>query len=184
MTRIAAVLVALVLAPPAAAGDLPPGWFHAGDRPDEYESGVEAVAGRAGRTAFIRGRSSSPGGFGTLMQNIASDDYRGRRVRFSAEVKTAGVAQWAGLWMRVDGASGVLAFDNMNQRPIKGHRDWARYDVVLDVPAGAQGIAFGLLLTGAGQAWMSGLRLEAVGEGVPTTDALALPKRPNLSFER
>ena len=35
----------------------------------------------------------------------------------------------------------------------------------------------------AGQAWMDELRLEVFGTDVATTDALALPKRPNLSFE-
>ena len=30
---------------------------------------------------------------------------------------------------------------------------------------------------------MDGLRFEIVGTDVATTDALALPKRPNLSFE-
>jgi hypothetical protein len=175
---------------PARAGELPAGWIHAGDRPSEYESGVDPRGGRTGRAcAFIKGRSASPGGFGTLMQSIAADEYRGRRVRFSADVKAAGVAGWAGLWMRVDGAwregqlPPTLAFDNMRGRPIRGTRAWTRYAVVLDVPAEAHGIAFGILLEGAGQAWMDGLRLEIAGTDVATTDVLALPKRPNLSFE-
>ena len=175
---------------PARAGELPAGWIHAGDRPAEYESGVDPRGGRAGRAcAFLRSRRAGPVGFGTLMQSVAADEYLGKRVRFSADVKAAGVASWAGLWMRVDGAwqegqPPMLAFDNMRGRPIKGTRDWARYAVVLDVPAEAHGIAFGILLEGAGQAWMDGLRLEIVGTDVATTDVLVLPKRPNLSFER
>jgi len=183
-------LALAVAGPPAPAGKLPAGWTHQGDRPAEYESGVDSHGGRAGKAcAFIRGRSASPGGFGTLMQTIAADDYRGKRVRFSADVKAKGVASWAGLWMRVDGAwregqlPPMLAFDNMRGRPIKGTRDWARHEVVLDVAAEASGISFGLLLEGAGQAWMDALRLEIVGTDVATTDVLALPKRPNLSFE-
>lgn len=175
---------------PGLAGELPAGWVHAGDRPAEYVSGVDPRGGRAGRAgAFIKSRSANPGGFGTLMQSIAADDYRGKRVRFSADVKAAGIASWAGLWMRVDGAwregqlPPMLAFDNMRGRPIKGTRDWARCEVVLDVAAEASGISFGILLSGAGQAWMDGLRLEVVGANVATTDVLALPKRPNLSFE-
>jgi hypothetical protein len=175
---------------PARSGELPAGWIHAGDRPSEYESGVDPKGGPAGKAcAFIRGRGASPGGFGTLMQSIAADDFRGKRVRFSADVRTAGVAQWAGLWMRVDGARRgqqlppMLAFDNMQNRPIAGTRGWTRYDVVLDVSAEASGISFGLLLSGAGQAWMEGLRLDVVGPDVASTDRLVLPKRPNLSFE-
>jgi hypothetical protein len=187
---VASALTLAVPGPPARGGELPPGWIHAGDRPAEYESGVDPRGGRAGKAcAYIRGRGASPAGFGTLMQSVAADEYRGKRVRFSAEVKAAGVARWAGLWMRVDGAPQgqqlppMLAFDNMQNRPIAGTRAWARYDVVLDVPAESIGISFGLLLSGAGHAWMDGLRLEVVGPDVPTTDRLVLPKRPNLSFE-
>jgi hypothetical protein len=175
---------------PARPSELPTGWVHAGDHPADYESGVDPRGGRTGRAgAFIKGRSASPAGFGTLMQSISADEYRGKRVRFSADVRTAGVAGWAGLWMRVDGAwrearlPPMLAFDNMRGRPIKGTRDWARYGVVLDVASEASGISFGILLEGAGQAWMDALRLEVVGTDVATTDVLALPKRPNLSFE-
>jgi hypothetical protein len=188
---VASALALAVPGSPTRGGELPSGWIHAGDRPAEYESGVDPRGGRAGNAcAFIRGRGANPGGFGTIMQTISAEDYRGKRVRFSAEVKVAAVAGWAGLWMRVDGAwrsrqlPPMLAFDNMQNRPIAGDRSWTRYDVVLDVPAEASGISFGLLLSGAGQAWMEGLRLETVGKDVATTDRLVLPKRPNLSFER
>jgi hypothetical protein len=30
----------------------------------------------------------------------------------------------------------VLAFDNMRRNPIKGTKDWAKYEIVLYVPAG------------------------------------------------
>ena len=71
--------------------------------------------------------------------------------------------------MRIDGpmqpgsnAAAMLGFDNMQSRPIKGTADWKQYDVVLDVPNEARGIAFGILLAGAGQAWMDDLQFEAV----------------------
>jgi len=41
-------------------------------------------------------------GFGTLMQDFRADHYQGKRVRFSAFVKTEAAQDWAGLWMRVD----------------------------------------------------------------------------------
>ena len=92
------------------------------------------------------------------MQMIDATDYRGKRVRFSAHVKAAGIASWAGLWMRIDGPAvpgspmpAMLGFDNMNDRPIKGTMDWTRHDVVLDVPARARAIAFGILLSGPGR---------------------------------
>jgi len=36
-----------------------------------------------------------------------------------------------------------VAFDNMQDRAIKGTTDWRRYEVVLDVPEDATGIAPG-----------------------------------------
>jgi hypothetical protein len=124
------------------------------------------------------------------MQMFDAADYRGKRLRFSASVKVAGIEQWAGLWMRIDGASSpdskapaMLGFDNMQDRPIKGTSDWKTYQVVLDVPDEARAIAFGILLSGPGQAWMEDLKLEAVGSDVTATNALPLPRKPTLSFD-
>ncbi len=36
--------------------------------------------------------------------------------------------------MRVDKGPKMLAFDNMQDRPIKGASNWQRYAVVLEVP--------------------------------------------------
>jgi len=98
------------------------------------------------------------------------------------------VSDWAGLWLRVDGPkSEPLAFDNMQERAIKGDTDWTKYEIVLDVPDHAAEIAFGLLLSGKGQVWMDDLKFEVVGKDVPTTgkglekETVASPI--NLDFE-
>jgi hypothetical protein len=181
---------------PAPADDLPAGWIRAGSHPASYEMAVDPKGSCTGEPcAFIKGKGAQPEGFGTLMQMIDAAEYRGKRVRFSAHVKAVGIVNWAGLWMRIDGpaAAGspmpaLLGFDNMNDRPIKGTADWARHDVVLDVPVAAKAVAFGILLSGPGQAFMDELRLETVGEDVPVTHSggpsPALPRKPVLEFER
>ena len=83
----------------------------------------------------------------------------------------------------------MLAFDNMQDRPIKGTTDWQNYAVVLDVPEGATGIFFGVLVNGSGSVWMSNLKIEPVGTDVPTTSKMgASATRPdgpqNLNFEQ
>lgn len=110
-------------------------------------------------------------GFGTLVQDFRADRYMGKRVRFRAFVKSEGVQNWAGLWMRVDKGIGAppLAFDNMQDRPITGTADWKSYAVVLDIPEGATGIFFGLVVNGSGSVWMSDVKVEAVGTDVPAT---------------
>ena len=76
-----------------------------------------AVEEKDFRPGYGVGGPPTAAGFGTLMQQIDAADYRGRRVRLSGLSKAAAVAGWAGLWMRVDGRRGVLAFDNMQSRP-------------------------------------------------------------------
>ena len=90
--------------------------------------------------------------------------------------------------MRVDGKKRkILAFDNMQRRPIRGTTSWTKYSVVLDVAPQSTGIAFGILLAGKGQVWLDDLKFEIVGSDVPTTDQLSpkLPKTPqNIGFEK
>ncbi len=141
----------------------------AGSHPAQYSYEVEpeVVGRRAARIWFTA--SDSPGGFGTLMQMFKADAYRGKRIRFSAEARTKDDG-WLGLWMRVDGdRHRSLAFDNMQNRALKGTTDWGRHDVVLDIDEGATAVAFGVLLSGRGEGWISGVRFEPVGQEVATT---------------
>jgi hypothetical protein len=163
---------------------LPKGWFPAGTHPDHYDMGVETDTAEGRAVAFIRSRGSTAG-FGTLMQTFAAREFRGNRLRFAADVQTANVLAWAGLWMRCDGSGpgDVLAFDNMQDRPISGTTPWARHAVVLDVDETATQIALGVLLSGPGEVRVAGIDVAVVPRDVPTTGSLRLPSKPvNLSF--
>lgn len=167
--------------------EVPTGWYLAGSKPAEYESSTDTGNALEGRpSAFLRSKKPQvETGFGTLMQNFSAERYIGKRIRFSAFVKSENVQRWAGLWMRVDGNAGQksLAFDNMQDRPIKGTGAWQNYEVVLDVPAAATGIYFGILLDGPGIVWMSGVKIEEVPSTTPTTDKITVPPGPtNLDF--
>jgi hypothetical protein len=164
---------------------LPKGWLADGSHLAEYEMGLAPGAGPAGAGAVYIKAGERPQGFATLMQQFKADAYRGKRLRFSATVRAEGIEQWTGLWMRVDGDTDqMLAFDNMQDRPITGTRDWERHAVVLDVPGQSSRVSFGMLLAGPGQVWMAEARVEAVGPDVSTTAArCVLPDHPvNLSF--
>jgi hypothetical protein len=124
-------------------------------------------------------------GFGTLMQNVKADDYRGKRVRFSAFVKAENVEDWAGIWMRVDSKNHRgSAFDNMQNRAIRGTADWQSYQVVLDVDNEGEGVAFGILLAGTGTVWLNQARIEVVDKNVPTTGRENLKAPSNLDFSK
>ena len=168
-----------------AGAEVPYGWHVAGGAPTEYEFSQTAVASSGKYGALIRAKSATASGFGTLMQTIAADDYRGGRWRLSGYMKTDQAAR-AQMWMRVDGADkAILGFDNMDSRPVAGTTDWKRYEIVLDVPQGSIDIAFGFFLAGSGKVWGDNFKLEKVDATVPTTSsAPSMPKAPaNPDFE-
>jgi hypothetical protein len=149
----------------------PNAWLVAGSASQDFRIGTDTSVERCSRpSGHIGARVAKPAGFGALMENVAADEYRGKRVRMSGMVKASNVDH-AGLWMRVDTRKGdVLAFDNMDARPIRGTSDWTPYQVVLDVPKNAASIFFGMLSDGAGDAWLDGLKFEVVDRSVPTTN--------------
>jgi len=184
---VGAVLVASVLALTAAAqGGNPAGWIMAGSHPTFYEMGVAPNGGQnRGPAGYLKSREAVSG-FGTMMQQFSADEYLGKRVRFSAAVRTEYVTGWSGIWMRTDTPerSGAT-FDNMQDRPLKGSIGWSRNSIVLDVPANATLLSFGLLLSGEGSAWLDDVRFEVVPDAVPTTGHKAAPARrapENLDF--
>jgi hypothetical protein len=150
-------------------------------------------------SASIAAEGSSDTGFGTLIQATDATDYREKRVRFSGDLKTQEVKNWAGLWFRVvDARRKTLVFDNMQkkERRMPGDSDWRRHDIVVDVPASAKYILYGFILSGTGKLWADELRIEVVDQSIPVTSDssapnvgwLSLPSNPpssprNLDFE-
>lgn len=156
---------------------VPEGWFGGTSSPTSYVFGLDRLNQRSGAAAaFLASRHSNPTQFVSLGQNVRADQYRGRRVRWSGWVRPTGVTgSGAGLWMRVDGPGETQAFDNMANRRILDTSDWTRYSVVLDVPANAIGLAFGVLLGGPGDVVIDDLQFEVVGAEVPTTNMQTEP---------
>lgn len=132
-------------------------WFLSGERAEDYEYGIDPKLKYQGKTCmYLRPRVPQPRDFAAVMQMIKANPYRNKR-------------------MRLDGVDTHL-LDNMEDRPIQGTTDWRTYEVVLDVPEQSQAIAFGCLLVGKGQLWLSDVRLEEVGPDVPTTASEERPR--------
>lgn len=116
--------------------------------------------------------------FGVATATFPIQAAAGKRIRYSGYIKTEGITRgWAGLWWRVDGSSGVLAFDNMQDRGVSGTTDWKRYEINLPVAADAKNINFGALHAGDGSVWFDGLAVEV--DGVPYSDTSVF----DLDFE-
>jgi len=183
---IVALTVGLGAAFPTLA-TAPPGWLIGGNAPGDYQFELDTSTAASGtRSAMISAKHGARAdGFGTLMQTIAADDYRGTRLRLSAYLRTQ-AANRAQMWMRVDGSDGrILGFDNMDSRPVTGTTGWRRYEIVLDVPSDSTDLAFGFLLISSGKVWADDFKLEKVDTSVAITSAgLTLPRVPaNLDFE-
>jgi RNA polymerase sigma-70 factor (ECF subfamily) len=109
--------------------------------------------GRAILAATVPG----PAGFAVLSQEIEPDDYRGRTVTFRADLRTADVADRAGLVLRIPCQGRRPAppdpwHDPENHfAPVTGTRDWTRHEVTAQIPADAISIIFGVFLNGRGQ---------------------------------
>jgi hypothetical protein len=190
LTRYSTPIVGLVLfivCSVTLQAATPAGWSLAGSKPASYDTGTDAQAAYNGHpSAYLKSKEPAIKGFGTLLQGFQAGKYAGKRLRLSAFIKSDEVQNHAGLWMRVDKGSQPLAFDNMDDRPIKGTTGWQKYEVVLDVPQDATGIVFGVLLDGTGSVWLNSVQLEVVGSDVPTTGK-EQPRHPdgpvNLNFE-
>lgn len=157
-----------------AKNDVIPGWIVTGTAPGEYSVRFDLDEFYEGtRSVCIKGDNEAidDRDYMTVMQQFKAKNYIGKRVRFSAFIKTVNVSSWCGLWMRINNAtSGIVRFDNMQDRPIKGDNDWNYYSVVLDIPESSNIINIGVLINGKGAVWMDNVKFEIVDRSVDTTD--------------
>jgi hypothetical protein len=135
-------------------------------------------------------------GYAALYQMFPANDWRGKRIRFTALLRTEGIEDASlpegmtagsrfspsnrrtetgdvkgvgGLWVRVGRQQAALVVDNMRDRGVVGTTDWAPQEVVLDVPADALSITIGFWMQGRGQIWMTSPSFEEVDESMPVT---------------
>jgi hypothetical protein len=163
-------------------------WWKTGAAPSDYEFGLAEESFEGQPVVYLRSIVQQARSFGAFCQTIAAEDYRSKRIRFSAALKANNVTDgWGGLWLRVDGArlDETLAIDTMEDRPLVGTTDWQQHALVLDVAAAAATIAFGAGLSGKGELLVSQLAFEEVGSEIPVTAGPHRPRQPqNLDFSQ
>ena len=169
---------------------IPTGWSVTSDTDEmvaDYDIGVDPEITYKDRPCVTIKAKPEPSEFAGLAQQIKADYYHGKRLQFSAAIRSQDLKNRAALFMRVSGTNGkLLAFDNMRKRPICGTTDWEQYAIVLDVAEEAEEILFGFFLSLEGQVWMADVQLETVDNSTPTTDILEqiAPYFPvNLDFK-
>jgi hypothetical protein len=136
-------------------GQLRPGWSQAGDNHTDYVTGTQpSVPGYDSDAMFIRSTTTFPQGFSTVMKSVPATAYLGKRVTLAGTIRTEDVIDRVGMWLRIDGPGDApLGFDNMQDRPIKGTQEAQAYSITMEVPASAQTVSYGVMLTGAGKVW-------------------------------
>jgi RNA polymerase sigma factor (sigma-70 family) len=111
-------------------------------------------------SGYLRAEVPDPFGFADLRQGILADAYRGRRVRLSADLKTAGTANKAGLYLRVIDPARSRPPEIREQLSLHGTTGWTQQHIDADVPADSVYVLFGITLTGPGQIWATNIQVE------------------------
>lgn len=163
------------------------GWFLAGNKSESYIIGLDDSVYKTGNTsAFLESTNKEINGFGTLMQSCSADEFLGKRIKMTAYIKSEKVMDWAGMWFRVDSrkTGNMLSFDNMQDRPIRGDRDWTKCEITLDVPEESGALSFGVLLSGTGKVWFDNVVFEVVDKlkTKPTRESVINKEPINLDF--
>ncbi len=147
-------------------------WGMTGTRTEAYEIRCDTIFTDC-EIPILRTRpfASEPLGMGSLTHSESALIWRNQRLEVAAELKAGDIDGWAGVWMRIDDANGkVLAFDNMQNRPVRGTSAFAWYSVVLDVPADAARVTFGVFLHGPGAVFIRELSFQSIGKSKASTD--------------
>ena len=155
---------------------LPAGWELPSD--GKYRVATDSVVRHDGRYA-VRIESTTPGheaaSFGVARLKIPVG-FRGKTLKLTGYLKTENVREgFAGLWLRVDGEEGSLAFNNMQKQDLHGTLDWQPYTIELPLSDEAQTIQLGGLLTGLGTVWMDQLTLTVDGQPLANAKPKAVP---------
>jgi C-terminal processing protease CtpA/Prc len=103
-------------------------------------------------------------------------DFAGVRIQLSGFVRTRDVSGFAAIWMRLDSASGPLAFDSMQRLNLHGTTDWEEYTITVPVHPDGRKLYVGFFLSGAGKAWADDLRLLVDGKPILEAPKVEHPK--------
>jgi C-terminal processing protease CtpA/Prc len=164
-------------APPTSSG-APGGW---GGGPAGTIFADDKVVHGGRWSARIERHSDSPGEFSTITKYIPID-FSGVAVELRGFLRTEDVSEFVGLWMREDGDTSGLAFDNMETQQLKGTTAWKEYSIKLPVVPEAKQLFFGVLVAGIGKAWADDLQL--LVDGKPVWEApKAQPRKTVLDVD-
>ena len=143
---------------------LPDTWFQFGSG---YSVKLDPTEKKSGNNSILIERlpGATENSFGSVATTFPS--YAGKEIELKGSLKYKDVTDgFVGLWMRIEGDAGVLRFDNMQSRELKGTADWTEYSVKLPLPEDAATITIGALLTGKGELWVDEFQVLIDGKDI------------------
>jgi C-terminal processing protease CtpA/Prc len=150
----------------------PAGW---GASPTEHVSSDDQVFHGGQRSVRVERQPDSAQNFSGVTLALPVD-FGGSRIQLSGFVRTEDVTGFVAIWMRLDGGSGPLAFDTIQNLNVHGTTDWKEYTISVPVRPDGRNLYFGFLLSGAGKGWADDLRLLVDGKPIAEAPKVERPK--------
>ena len=137
-----------------------------------YQVATDSVVRHGGRYALriqFDGPRKEQSEFGVATLRVPAS-FQGKTIKLTGFLKTRNVQNgYAGLWLRVEGENGTLAFENTSKQNVHGDTDWKAYTIELPLDDKAEFILLGGILSATGTMWLDDLALTV--DGQPLTQA-------------
>lgn len=153
-------------------GSMPAGWFGG---PSGTISADNETVHKGTWSARLERSTGSAQTFSTITKAIPIT-FTGSRIELRGYLKTEDVSGFTGLWLREDGDTPGLAFDNMQKRGLNGTTDWTEYSITLPLHADATQLFFGVLIAGTGKTWADDLQILVDGKPIWEAPRRSVPE--------
>lgn len=154
-------------------GELPDGWIKWGN--SDYSIQIDTSIKYSGKYSTVI--SFKPESAGKSFNSVAYQlfaNYNASSITLTGYMKTENVIEgYAGLLLRVDGASEPIAFDNMYNRGIQGTTDWTQYEITLPFSVEAKKIYVAGILVGKGKAWFDKFEVFLDGKNISEVEQIS-----------
>lgn len=136
---------------------MPQGWLFSffDAQKKAYSITLDSTTKYDGKYSVLIEKKGTEAEFGVIDYPI-TQAFEGKEIELRAYIKTEDInSGYAGLWLRIDDKNAKsIAFDNMQDRGVKGTTGWKQYSIKLDYNSEeVRSLHIGGLLVGDGKAW-------------------------------
>jgi hypothetical protein len=118
---------------------------------------------------------------GLLQQTVDARAFAGKRLEFSAFIRTEAAVSGVKVWLIAVNSQGLIVAESGSDW-LKGTLDWHSRAIVADIPADAAAITFALRMLGRGTLWVDDARIANAADGGSGGPVAAGAVSPNRGF--